>query len=284
MYYTPQPIAVHTLQDRQNFRKGDCASYANPVLRVAPNFIFPNIYIKRLTSGETPTVKLYRLTDDFISTLTPAGATDYALDAEGEFEMLVLEAGNWTGIVPSDIIGTECYLKIETASQDYYTDEFLIMDGTTGFPPDCGEQWAKLSWVLNGTCIVSGKTSTNEAEPVHAYPDEDQWSYVYLNANLSRPEWEYDEKGDEDAHGMTVVDTRKLVKRWTLEGRPVSESVYDAITTAAISDRVLLEFEDGTVFDYLRDVRTEANWESGGCLASVSMKFTTDYLVKQGCC
>ena len=73
------------------------------------------------------------------------------------------------------------------------------MDGTTLFPPDCGEMWAKLSWLINGTCIVSGKTSTNAAEPVHGYPETDLWHFVYLNANLSRPEWEYDEKGEDDA-------------------------------------------------------------------------------------
>ena len=280
MYYVPQSIAVHSLPDRQNFRRGDCAAYNNPVLRVAPNFIFPHIMIKRAVSGEAATVKLYRLTDAFISTLTPAAEDNYPLDAEGEFEMLVLEGGNWTGLVPSDIIGTQCYLKIETASQDYYTDEFLVMDGTTGFPPDCDITWAKVSVLINGTCIVSGKTSANPAEPIHGYPESDFWHYVYINANLSRPEWEYDEKGEEDAHGILELDTRKLVKRWVLEGLPVTESIYDLLTLGAISDRVLIEFEDGTVFDYCRDV----SWEQGGCLASVQMKFSTDYLVKQGCC
>ena len=282
--YTPQPIAVHTNLNRQNFRRGDCAAYDNPLLRVAPNFLFPNIMVKRLTSGEAPTVKLYRLTDAFISTLTPASVTNYALDTEGEYEMMVLGAGNWTGIVPSDIIGTQCYLLIETTSQDYYTDEFLVMDGASGFPPDCGENWAKISWVLNGTCIVSGKTATNEAVPISGYPLTDLTNFVYWKANTSRPEWEFEEKGEPDAHGVNVPETRRLVKRWSAEGVPVSESVSDALTVAALSDTVTIDFPDGTVYDGVKDIQTDISWEQGGCSAIVKFNFSTDYFVKQGCC
>lgn len=284
MFYVPQSIAVHTNRERQNFRRGECGAYGNPVLRDAPNFDMPNFFVKRLTSGEAPTVKLYRLTDDFISTLTPASVVDYPLDSTGEYEMMVIEGGNWTGLVPSDIIGTYCYLIFETASQNYYTDEFLVMANDDGFPTDCGANWVKLSWKLNGSCIVSGKTSTNQAEPVHGYPETDYWHRVYWAANLSRPEWEYDEKGEEDAHGVLDIDTRKLVKRWTLEGEPLTESLYDAITTAALADEITIEYSDGTVFENVRDIRTEVAWEGGGCRASVSMKFSTDYFVKQGCC
>lgn len=284
MYYTPQEIAVHSVMDRQNFRRGLCSAYDNPVLRLAPNFIFPTIMVKRLTTGDAPTVKLYRLTDDFISTLTPASVDNWPLDDLGEFEMMVLNGGNWTGFVPSDIIGTQCYLLIEAGAFTYYTDEFLVMESEDGFPPDCGETWAKLTFFLDGSCMVSGKCTDNQAIPIHTYPQTPIAHYVFWKANLSRPEWAQDEEGEEDAHGVLVVDSKRLVKTWVLEGAPVSESVSDAITVAAMADTVALEFSDGTVLTGITDIKTEVGWELGGCLASVKMKFTTDYIVKQGCC
>lgn len=283
MYYTPQSIAVHDLMERQNFRRGGCAAYDNPVLYDAPDFIMPPIMIKRLTTGDPVTVTLVDLTDTDVTTLTPTSAADKVLDAVGEFEMHVLGAGDWPGVL-SLMDGGQYYLRIEDGLLTYYTDEFVLKYTNAGFPEECGHSWVKMSWVLNGTCIVSGKTSTDEAEPVHAYPSEDYTHRIYWNANLSRPEWEYDEKGEEDAHGVLDIDTKKLVKRWKLEGVPVSESVADAITTAALSDAVTIAFPDGTAFDNVRDIRTEISWESGGCLATVSMSFSTDYFVKQGCC
>lgn len=284
MYYTPQEIAVHSVRDRQNFRRGQCAAYDNPVLRLAPNFIFPTIMVKRLTTGASPTVSLYRLTDVFIATITPASVDNWPLDSIGEYEMMVLNGGNWTGFVPSDIIGTQCYLQIEAGGFTYYTDEFLVMASDGGFPSDCGETWAKLTFVLDGTCMVSGKCTDNQAEPVHPYPQTPISHVIYWNANLSRPDWEQEDSGEEDAHGVLVVDNKRLVKRWALEGSPVSESVADAITVAAMADLVALEFADGTVLTGITDVKTETSWEAGGCLASVKMRFTTDYIVKQGCC
>ena len=284
MYYVPQPIAIHTLQERQNFRRGNCSDYGNPVLYTAPNFIMPNMFIKRPTSGAAFTATLVNLNDVDVTALTIAATqVDYPLDVPGVYEMHVFESGSWAGAL-SLMNGGTYYIRLDDGDQTYYTDEFMLSYSDDGFPTNCGETWVKLSWLINGTCIVSGKSVSNEAEPIHAYPKVNYWHYVYLNANLSRPEWEYEEEGEDDAHSMPVIDTRRLVKRWTLEGMPVTESIYDAVTIASISDRVLLEFKDGTAFDYIKDVRTEVSWESGGCLANLKTKFSTDYFVKQGCC
>lgn len=281
--YTPQPIAVHTNLARQNFRRGDCSPYDNVVRYTAPNFIMPNVFIARLTVGGTATVEVFDLDDNSLTTLTPASQTIYALDDEGEWEMLVLGAGNWAGAV-SLMAERRCYLAIDDGSTTYYTDEIQIDTNTSGFPPDCGENWIKVSWVLNGSCMVSGKTSANEAEPIHPYPLTDLTSYIFWKANVSRPEWEFEEKVEPDAHGVNVPETKRLVKRWSAEGVPVSESVSDALTVAALSDAVTIEFRDGTAFTGIMDIQTDVAWEAGGCKAVVKFNFSTNYLVKQGCC
>jgi hypothetical protein len=282
MYYTPQVIAVHGVLERQNFRRGDCSSYSNPVLYIAPDFIMPTIMIKRLTTGAAPTVTLVDLYDTDIFELTPDSVVNWPLDDLGEYEMMVL-SGSFAGTLSLQD-GGKYYLRIEAGAFVYYTDEFILSYDDGGFPIGCGENWTKITWVINGSCIVSGKTDENEAEPVHGYPITPISQFFFWNANLSRPEWEYEVKGEDDAHGVQKVETQKLVKRWNLEGVPITESLYDAITTASLADLVAIEFVDGTVLAGVKDILTEVVWEGGGCLASVKATFSTDYFVKQGCC
>lgn len=284
MYYTPQPIAVHTAPKMQNFRRGECGVYANIVLYDAPDFIMPNICIKRAVSGAVPTVVVCDLNDTEITELTPVSATSYPLDDEGEFEMLVLEGGNWPGLV-SLMSGQYYYMRIDAGVFSYYTDELIIQyqDGT--FPEACGETLVKLSWSVNGDCIVSGVTAANPASPVYTYPmGETLDFYLFWRANLSRPEWDYEEQGEEDAHGVVQKSSQRLEKRWTLEGMPVSERIADAITSCTLGENVTIEMSDGTVFSGITNIKTEIGWNNGGCNATVQMKFTTDYLLKQGCC
>lgn len=282
--YTPQPIAVHLQQNRQNFRRGNCQPYENVVLYDAPAFMMPSLYIKRLTDGGTSaTVTVYDLNDNVLTTLTPTSQTNYSLDDEGEYEMLVLGAGNWAGAI-SLMSGQKCYLAIDDGSFFYYTDEFSILTEVDSFPPDCDTNWAKISWVMNGTCVVSDTTTANPAEPVSAYPKVDLTNFVFWESNFSRPEWEFDEAGENDAHGVFRPDTQRLVKRWTLEGAPVSEGVADALTVSALAKSVSIIFKDGTVFTGIRDIKTDISWEQGGCNAIVKYNFSTDYFVKQGCC
>ncbi len=282
--YTPQPIAIHLQRNRQNFRRGSCQPYQNAVVYDAPNFKMPNLFIKRLTDGSTSaTVEVYDLDDNLLTTLTPTSQTNYALDNEGEYEMLVLGAGSWPGAI--SLMNTQkCYLLIDDGSYSYYTDEFVLLYDEDGFPPDCDTNWVKVSWTVNGSCIASGVTSTNAAEPVHPYPQIDLNCFIYWEGNLSRPEWEFEEAGDTDAHGVFVPDTRRLAKRWVLEGAPISEGVADALTVSALSDSVTIACRDGTVFDGVRDIKTDISWEQGGCNAIVRYNFSTDYFVKQGCC
>jgi len=282
--YTPQPIAVHLQQNRQNFRRGNCQPYENVVLYDAPAFMMPSLYIKRLTDGGTSaTVTVYDLNDNVLTTLTPTSQTNYSLDDEGEYEMLVLGAGNWAGAI-SLMSGQKCYLAIDDGSFFYYTDEFSILTEVDSFPPDCDTNWAKISWTMNGTCVVSDTTTANPAEPVSAYPKVDLTNFVFWESNFSRPEWEFDEAGENDAHGVFRPDTQRLVKRWTLEGAPVSEGVADALTVSALAKSVSIIFKNGTVFTGIRDIKTDISWEQGGCNAIVKYNFSTDYFVKQGCC
>lgn len=279
----PQPIAVHNGTAFQNFRKGECGAYKNPVLYTAPNFAMPNVMIRRATDGTSATITLVDLDDNDVTTVTPAGQSISSLDTELENEVLVLGAGNWAGAA-SVISDKYYYFRIESGAFTYYTDEFFAMAGDSGFPENCGEDvWAKVTYTLNGSNIYAGTTTANPAAPVNAFPTGDKTFFLFWNANLSRPEWAQDETGEPDAHGQIVTDRVSLSKKWVLEGVPVSEGVSDALMISVLNKTATISFSDGVSMAGIKRIAPQIDWQQGGCLADVKYQFETAYYVKQGC-
>ncbi len=283
MSNTPQPIAVHKGLEFQNFRRGECGPYKNPVIYSAPNAAMTTIMIRRTVDVGTATVTLVNLDDVDVTTFTPTSVTSYALDTEGENYALVLAGGSWTGAA-SVTTDTYYYLRIESGSEEYYTDEFYFMPGSGGYPEICqGEIWAKLTYSINGANIYSGFTSANPAIPVHGFPDTVLTFFMYLDAVIYQPSWEQEEVGEENSHGIVVQDRLTLAKKWRLGGKPVSESIYDALNISAISALAFIQFSDGTSLSSLKKINVEADWNDGGCTANIGYIFETSYFIKQGC-
>lgn len=270
--------------ERQNFRKGNCKPYDNIVLYNAPNFVMPAVIIKQAVSGATATATLVDLDDNDVWAVTLPSQVIWPLDDEGEFEALVISAGNWVGAA-SLMTGTRYYFRIDAGIYTYYTDEIYLEQKDGDFPIACDDAtFVKIYWVLDGSCILSGTTTANPSEPVHGYPQTPIIFTAYWKANLSQPEWEAEVEDEPDAHGQPVITRRSLQKKWTLEGVPVSEGFADALTLCALSDTVAVSFPDGIAFTGCKDIQTDISWNNGGCSASLKFKFKTDYFVKQGCC
>lgn len=281
MYYTFQPIAVYTAQEMQGFRKGNCSPYENRVLANGSGYKFTNIMLKRLTTGGTATVKLFTLDDVEAATLTPPGQTNYTLDdGVDAYEMLVLHAGNWTALV--SLNDGFYYLEIQSGSNTWYTDAIYIeQNGGEAFP-QCGGDWVKVTWT-DGRCIQAD-VSTDGVTPVMAYPDASHTFFTFLLANLSQPDWAYEQEGEEDAAKVFVPSKRSLAKKWALEGFPVSESMVDALRASALFETVAIDFPNSSGFTNLREVEIESTSLQGGCFFQYKYIFTTEFLLKQGCC
>lgn len=281
MYYVPQPIACYGAMELQGFRKGECGAYQNRVLVNSATMKFTNVMLKRLTDGSTATVTVVDLDDNDITTVTPASQTNYSLDAGvDDYEMLVLNAGNWTALL--SINPGDYYLRIEAGVNTWYTDSIYFEQvGTNPFPL-CSDGFVKVSWT-DGRCIVAG-VSTDGVTPVLAYPDHEHTFFLFLQANLSNPEWLYGEEGETDAYGVFTPKSRRTSKRWKLEGYPVSESVIDALTSASLFSNVTIEFPSLPAFTGITEIKVTPSWQNGGCYALFEFSFTTDYLLKQGCC
>ena len=77
---------------------------------------------------------------------------------------------------------------------------------------------------------------------------------------------------------------RSLAKKWALEGFPVSESMVDALRASALFETVTIAFPNSAGFTNLREIEIEHTWLQGGCFAQYKYIFTTEFLLKQGCC
>jgi len=280
-YYTPQPIACYKAMEMQGFRKGLCPVYENRVLVNGDDYFFTNIMLKRLTDGTTATVTMVTLEDVDVATVVPVTQTNYTLDdGVDAYEMLVLNAGTWTSLI--SIADGNYYLRIVAGANTWYTDAIYFEQASGAAFPQCEDGWVKLTWT-DGRCISAG-TSTDGITPIMAYPDVSHTFFIFLRANLSQPEWEYEEEANEDASKVRQYESRKLAKRWKLEGFPVSESVLDAIQSSALFETVTIAFPTVSAFTDIQEVEVESNWELSGCLAIFQYTFTTEYLLKQGCC
>lgn len=279
----PQPLAVHTGMEFQHFRKGECGPFKLPFLYNSPNIAMTSLMVRRDFDTATATVTLVDLDDQDVTTFTPTAVTSYELDDESENYCLVLSPGNWAGAasVQTDKF---YYFRIESGTGEYFTDEFFLMSAVDGFPESCEDElWARLTYTINGANIYSGFTATNPASPVKAFPASPFAFFMYLDATLFQPEWVQEVEGEPDGHGQTVVDRVTLKKRWRMGGRPVSDSIIDALNVTALSSLTYVEFSDGTTLTPLKSPTVEANWQDGGCLADFGYIFETDYFVKQGC-
>lgn len=281
MYYVPQPIGVYSAMELQGFRKGNCAPYENRVLCNGDLCKFTNVMVKRLTVGGTATVTIVTLDDEDVFDIVPPSQNIYSLDAPVDaYEMLVLNAGNWESA--GSINPGNYYLRIDDGSNTYYTDAIYFEQSGTAEFPQCSDGWVKMTW-MDGRCI-SADTSTDGVTPVMAYPDLSHSFFIFLEANLSQPEWATEEQGSTDAAGVFIPTSRRLAKRWKLEGYPVSESVIDALQSSALFEDITIEFPSMPAFSAIRDIKIAPTWEQGGCFARYEYTFTTDYLLKQGCC
>ena len=286
MSNTPQPIPFHAGQRSQNFRKGDCGPYQNPVIYAAPNLKMPVILMRRPGGGDsTITAELRTLEDDTVATLTATTATIEAMDTEGENEALVFPAGDWVGSV-SVPVSAFYYIYIDTGSEEWYSDEIYLMDDdANGYPEPCEDQlWVRLKYTIDGTKIYSGSTVANPSVPVNAFPLEPLNFFIYLDAVLHQPEWELEETGDTpNRFGFEPELRKSLVRSWRMGGKPVSEGVIDCLTIVSMGKDIELEFSDLSEIVGAKKTRVEPEWQQGGCRAGYSFFFQTDFFVKQGC-
>lgn len=275
--YIPQPVPVYEAQELQSFRRGNCQPYESRYVVNSDKIKMTNLMIRRPKSGAAATVYLVGMDDVDISTVTVT-KTNFDLDPAAELEMLVLNAGDWR--LPFSLASGLYYFRVETDAT--YYSECVYLEQTTEEYPQCAGDFAKITWT-DGRCIVAGLTSDHTQE-VFAYPDAEHTFFMYLRGNVASPEWELEEQGSNDAHGVFLSNFKRISKRWKFTGFPVNEATIDALQASSIFQTASIEFPSAQAFADIKDIKVAPQWEQGGCFTRFEYSFTSDYFIKRNCC
>ncbi len=105
---------------------------------------------------------------------------------------------------------------------------------------------------------------------------------VYLNADVSKPEYELIEEGVENGDNEFSPTYQKWSKKYLIEFY-AQEFLVDALTLMALHDQVTVTLKNGES-SLVKDVEVSPEWDAKiECWAKVTIKFATNYLVRKGC-
>lgn len=104
---------------------------------------------------------------------------------------------------------------------------------------------------------------------------------VYLNTAMSKPEYEYNEEGDEDGRGEFYAKFKsiKKIRKAELMG---TEGLADALAFIPLHDTIHITDTDGNEYSTARFL-TSVSWQND-CLATVSISSYTAFTTKTNCC
>ena len=105
---------------------------------------------------------------------------------------------------------------------------------------------------------------------------------LYLDADVSKPQYVIDEDGIEDADGEFDPTFQKWAKKYSITFY-AQEFLVDALTLMTLHDQIYVTLKNEESSQVL-DVEIEYTWDSDiECWAEVVLTFTTDYIVKRKC-
>ncbi len=276
MSYVPSPIPFHISTDRQHFRTCGTA-YKNILLWKdagggLKTIKFPPMQIKRDAGGGAVTgVTLRRKNDTSAAILLSfpaAWSVENLADPPGAFEALVTNGGEFN--VTENVDGNFYYLEVISDGVSYYSEAFYFVEGRADLLfPKCGDV-VRIRWY--DPCTIS--------ETIWGGGDGFQ---ILIDSVPARPSFTYEEEGEADADGSFQPSFRRLQKERKLE-LFAPEWIAEAMASAALFNSVSLEYPDGEILSGINGIRTELEWQAGGCLARFTWIFKYDFLTRQGCC
>ena len=105
---------------------------------------------------------------------------------------------------------------------------------------------------------------------------------VYLDADVSKPEYELLEEGIEDADGEFDPTFQKWAKKYSIVFY-AQEFLVDALTLMTLHDQVYITLQNGESSQVL-DVDVSYKWDADiECWAEVTISFVTTYVIRKNC-
>lgn len=256
---------------------GDLTTFKYALPNDGTNYVIPPMLVKRAAGGAAiSSFGLYNLDGSAAQIfLTIPTNSAISLDSGPVYEAVLFDGQRVSASGTS--AGQQYYFKFSDGTNYWYTEVFEFFTSGTipasgahfTLPNKCGDaEWIQLIW-SNPDCILS------ETYPVEA-------TFVLnLQAVVSRPQYKYTTKPEDDGRGGNIDLFKRLDKRWEffILG---PEYLADALVS------ILMFSELGIVFQYgdtveCTDVEVETEAQPGG-LIRTTFRFSTTFLISTGCC
>ena len=106
---------------------------------------------------------------------------------------------------------------------------------------------------------------------------------IYLDADVSKPRYEIEEDGIEDADGQFDPTWQKWAKKYSITFY-AEEYLIDALSLMTLHDQVYITLKNGESSLVLDVEMEDPSWDASiECWAEVTISFTTEYIIKKNC-
>lgn len=299
--YIPQPLTVYAENftgDRGRWNRNQCQCEGQETFEGGRLILtkaddskldVPVFHIKRDAGGGDITEMRIKSVDGTVDLeLTGFAYTTNDLDNPATKEALVFAAHTYIDIqippsdAPAVVDDKEFYLWITDETNVWYTETFFTKtkEPGTDFPEGCQNcDYIQLTYVSSG-CIIQ------DEEGVGVISGNTGVFSVFLDANIARPEYEFEPEGNNDGQGGTTKNFLRVDKlnQFTVT---VPEYMADALAQCQVAKSVFVNFKNGDSIT-CKDVTVTVEWGQPepitNCYASVTMKFRAASWIRSGCC
>jgi len=273
--YLPQPLPFYDVAVRQHARI--CPGSIQHAFQATYNFDtdthyleVPQFHIRRAVADGGGSVSAFRLHSIKYGMIFEAPVSSFsihALDGNNELEAIVHTATEYGYVFngQQELMDAPLFWEVVDASQGYVSETFTLRIG----PADC-DRLLKIKWKTS--CLLEG-----------AYWNDPAGFELVIDASVGKPKYIYEEDGDTDRLGTFRPAWKRIEKEYEVELK-APEHIADALAYTAMFSEVTVHFENTLGYGNVRDIRTEAEWDADGCLATVRWRFRADFVFKTACC
>jgi len=99
-------------------------------------------------------------------------------------------------------------------------------------------------------------------------------NHLYLDADLGRPSYVYEEEGEENTKGEFRRSFAKVKKQYRITTY-LMEHIIDALSVLQLHDNITVQASNGLSFSVDEFIMSDPEWDEGvKCLAEVTISFT----------
>ena len=245
----------------QNHRKSYAYGAIYPLIAPA-NILLPFQIMRTTRSNGITSVVLYDKTGttvaDITSSMIEAGLQVVRFQTLG-YDVILYPA---TLPMPISMLDGVYYMRLSDGVQTWYSEMFTAVQDVSGYVK---VQW----WDIENLVFDAGQI---------VYTNPAYKNTLYLNTELGKPEYEFEEEG-QDRDGYFFPEKQISLKKYKCTIL-APEYLCDVMRFIRMADYIRVRDKYGNVYNCDTFLITP-KWQTQGDLASVEIEFKTDTVVKK---